>query len=77
MSQLDWPITKRTKKKEKKIETMKAPPKIEDYIERWSTTIGEEGRSLGEVFGGRTLGKTYGIRGRYYWEHPWGNTLGT
>jgi len=33
---------------------------------------------------GRTLGKTYGIKARCYWEHPWGthwelegNMLGT
>jgi hypothetical protein len=29
----------------------------------WPTYIGEKGR---------TLGKTYGIKGRSYWEHPWG-----
>jgi len=41
----------------------------------WPTYIGEKGR---------TLGKTYGINARYYWEHPWGthwelewNMLGT
>ncbi len=41
----------------------------------WPTYIGENGR---------TLGKTYGIQGRCYWEHPWwthwepdGNPLGT
>jgi hypothetical protein len=40
----------------------------------WPTYIGEKGR---------TLGKTYGIKVRCYWEHPWGahwkpdgNTLG-
>jgi hypothetical protein len=26
---------------------------------------------------GMTLGKTYGIKARCYWEHPRGNTLGT
>jgi len=36
----------------------------------WPTYIGEKGR---------TLGKTYGIKARCYWEHPWnlGNILGT
>jgi hypothetical protein len=34
----------------------------------WPSYIGEKGR---------TLGKTYGIKVRCYWEHPWGNTLGT
>jgi len=29
----------------------------------WPTYIGEKGR---------TLGKTYGIRARCDWEHPWG-----
>jgi hypothetical protein len=29
----------------------------------WPTYIGEKGR---------TLGKTYGITVRCYWEHPWG-----
>jgi hypothetical protein len=29
----------------------------------WPTYIGEKGR---------TLGKTYGIKARCYWEHPWG-----
>jgi len=56
-------------------------PKIKDSLERWSASplwpiyIGEKGR---------TLGKTYGIKGRCYWEHPWGthwepdgNPLGT
>jgi hypothetical protein len=28
----------------------------------WPTYIGEKGR---------TLGKTYGIKARCYWEHPW------
>ncbi len=41
----------------------------------WPTYIGEKGR---------TLGKTYGIKAKCYWEHPWGthwelerNMLGT
>jgi hypothetical protein len=36
----------------------------------WPTYIGEKGK---------TLGKTYGIKARCYWEHPWnlGNILGT
>jgi hypothetical protein len=29
----------------------------------WPTYIGEKGR---------TLGKTYGIKVKCYWEHPWG-----
>jgi hypothetical protein len=29
----------------------------------WPSYIGEKGR---------TLGKTYGIKARCYWEHPWG-----
>jgi hypothetical protein len=28
---------------------------------------------IGEM--GRTLGKTYGIKARCYWEHPWGTHL--
>jgi len=44
-------------------------PKIEDSMERrnvytlWPSYISEKGR---------TLGKTYGIKVRCYWEHPWG-----
>jgi len=43
-------------------------PKVEDSMEGWNSSpfgpiyIGEEGR---------TLGKTYGIKARCYWEHPW------
>jgi hypothetical protein len=33
----------------------------------WPTYIGEKWR---------TLGKTYGIKARCYWEHPLGNKLG-
>jgi hypothetical protein len=53
--------------KTKKVETIKAP-QIEDSMERWSvspfgpTYMGEKGR---------TLGKTQGIKARYYREHPW------
>jgi len=40
---------------------------MEDSIEKWSalwcTYVGEKGR---------TLGKTYGIKARCCWEHPWG-----
>ncbi len=54
-------------------------PKIEVSIKSLSAfTFG----LLGEK--GRTLGKTYGIKARCYWEHPWGtiweldgNMLGT
>jgi hypothetical protein len=43
-------------------------PKIKYSMERWNaslwpTYIGEKGR---------TLCKTYGIKTRCYWEHPWG-----
>jgi hypothetical protein len=44
-------------------------PKIEESMERWSASpfwpnyIGEKGR---------TLGKTYEITARCYWEHHWG-----
>ncbi len=61
MSQFDWPIAK-------KIETTKSPQN-KRFCEKamclslWPTYIGEKGR---------TLGKTYGIKARCYWEHPWG-----
>jgi hypothetical protein len=44
-------------------------PNIEDSMERWSASpfglpiMGEKGR---------TLGKTYEIKVRCYWEHSWG-----
>jgi hypothetical protein len=44
-------------------------PIIEDSTHSWSpfalwpSYIGEKAR---------TLGKTYGIKARCYWEHPWG-----
>jgi hypothetical protein len=61
-SQFDWPIAK------KKVETMKAPQSRRFYgnmkcFSFWPTYIGKKGR---------TLGKTYGIKARCYWEHPWG-----
>jgi hypothetical protein len=77
MSQLDWSITK------KKVETMEASQNRRSYgkmesLPLWPTCIGEKGR---------TLGKTYKIKARCYWEHPWehignlrqlqGNMLGT
>ncbi len=34
-----------------------------ECLSLWPTYIGEKGR---------TLGKTYGIKARCYWEHPWG-----
>jgi hypothetical protein len=53
----------------KKVETMEVP-KIEERfygkmkcLSLWPTYIGEKGR---------TLGKTYGIKARCYWEHLWG-----
>ncbi len=70
MSQLDWSITK------KKVETMEASQNRRSYgkmecLPLWPTCIGEKGR---------TLGKTYEIKARCYWEHPWepnGNFKGT
>jgi hypothetical protein len=65
MSQFDWPI----KKKEKKKVRLWRVPKIEDSTERywvpalWPHYVGEKAR---------TLDKTYGIKARCYWEHPWG-----
>ncbi len=66
--------------KKKKLKLWRLP-KIEDSTESWSalslwpTYIGEKGR---------TLDKTYGIKVRHYWEHPWrthrehiGNLMGT
>jgi len=51
----------------KKVETTEAPPKykilLKDGVPLWCTYIGEKGR---------TLGKTYEIEARCYWEHPWG-----
>jgi hypothetical protein len=60
MRQFDWPITK-------KIESMEAPQTRRFYGKMechplWPTYIGEKGR---------TLGKTYGIKARCYWEHLW------
>jgi hypothetical protein len=34
-----------------------------EFLPLWPTYIGEKGR---------TLSKTYGIKARCYWEHPWG-----
>jgi hypothetical protein len=48
---------------QKKVEAMEAPQNRKFYgkIEcLWPTYMGEKGRSLG---------KTYGIKGRCYWEH--------
>jgi hypothetical protein len=47
---------------------MEAPGNRRFYVKMkclplWPTYIGEKGR---------TLGKTYGIKVRCYWEHPWG-----
>jgi len=46
-------------------------PKIEDSMERWSAFPFGTPIYI-EVLRGRTLGKTYGVKGRCYWEHPWG-----
>jgi hypothetical protein len=74
MSQFDWPIT------ETRVETIDTPHNRRFYekinlLSLWPIYIGEKGR---------TLGKTYGIKVRCYWEHPWGthgkpegNMLGT
>jgi len=58
---IDWPMTK------KKFETVEAPQNRRFYekmecLPLWPTYIGEKWR---------TLGKTYGIKARCYWEHPW------
>ncbi len=52
----------------KKVETMEAPQNRRFYekmecLPLWPTYIGEKRR---------TLGRTYGIKARCYWEHPWG-----
>jgi hypothetical protein len=69
MSQFDWPIAK------KKVESMEAPQNRRFYenmecLFLWPNYIGEKWRSLG---------KTYGIKARCYWEHigNLGNPLGT
>jgi hypothetical protein len=38
-----------------------------ECLSLWPTYIGEKGG---------TLGKTYGIKARCYWEHPWGTHWG-
>jgi hypothetical protein len=65
-------------KEKTKTKTLKAPQNRKFYgkmecLPLWPTYIGE-----------KTLGKTYGIKVRWYWEHPWGthwepdgNPLGT
>jgi len=67
MSQSIGPLQK------KKVQTMEAPPNRRFYgrmecLPIWPKYTAEKGR---------TLGKTYGIKERCYWEHPLGNTLGT
>ncbi len=44
-------------------------PKIEDSLKRWSVSALWPSH-IGEKW--RTLGRTYGIKARCYWEHPWG-----
>jgi hypothetical protein len=64
MSQFDWSIaifkfffkTMETHQNRKFYGKMECRP-------LWPTYIDEKGR---------TLGKTYGIKARCYWEHPWG-----
>jgi hypothetical protein len=63
MNQCDWPILK-------KIEIVKPPQNRIFYgkmecLPFQPTYIGEKGRPLG---------KTYGIKARCYWEHPWGTS---
>jgi len=61
---------------QKKVETMEASQNRRSYgkmecLPLWPTCICEKGR---------TLGKTYEIKTRCYWEHPWehiGNLMGT
>jgi hypothetical protein len=65
---------------QEKVETMEVPQNRRFYgkmkcLPLWPTCIGEKGRTLGE---------TYGIKARCYWEHHWGthwelegNMLGT
>jgi hypothetical protein len=53
--------------RQKKVETMEAPQNRRFYekmecLPLWPTYIGDNWR---------TLGKTYGIKARFYWEHPW------
>jgi len=53
---------------QKIVETMEAPQNRRfygkmEYFFLWPTYIGEMGRALG---------KTYRIKARCYWEHPWG-----
>jgi len=61
-------LSKKKEKEKKKLKLWRLL-KIEDTIERWRVPplwphyIGEKGR---------TLGKTYGIKARCYWELPWG-----
>jgi hypothetical protein len=62
MVQFDWPITK------KNLKLWKLPKNRRFYgkmncLPLWPTYIGEKGR---------TLDKTYWIKARCYWEHPWG-----
>jgi hypothetical protein len=52
---------------QKKVETIETPQNRRFYgkmecLPLWPTYIGEKGR---------TLGKTYGIKARCYWEHLW------
>ncbi len=60
MSQFDW-------SSQWKVETLEAPQnkrfyRKTKYLLLWPTYIREKGR---------TLGKTYGIKARCYWEHTW------
>jgi hypothetical protein len=55
-------------KSQNKVETMEAPQNKSFYgkmecLTLWPTYVCEKGR---------TLGKTYGIKARYYWDDPWG-----
>jgi hypothetical protein len=61
MSQFDWPIGKTVK-------TMEAHKNRKLYGKLKCLSL--RPKYTGEK--GRTLGKTYGINARCYWEHPWG-----
>ncbi len=61
MRQFDWPIAKKSWNNGGS-QNRKFYGKME-CLPLWPTYIGEKGR---------TLGKTYEIKARCYWEHPWG-----
>jgi hypothetical protein len=60
MSQFGWPIAKEKLKLWRLQNRRFYGKKI--WLSLWPTYIGEKWR---------TLGKTYGIKARCYWEYPW------